>query len=130
MTPANDPAFVLIDISTPEGQATGLDQNSLGSGLFLATVFEERIDRVIGKLGSIDAQGKFLLERGDGTAVGPTSEASGNSFAGEKQRGKTKIASGWTSGRAPPATADSEPSPNERPEESESPMVKNGSKIH
>src|SRR5438874_9345338 len=49
-TPANDPAFVLIDVSTPDGQATGLDQNSLVSGLFLATVFGDRIDRVIGKL--------------------------------------------------------------------------------
>src|SRR5438876_12179993 len=50
LTPANDPAFVLIDISTPEGKASGLDQNSLVSGLFLATVSEDRIDRVIGKL--------------------------------------------------------------------------------
>src|SRR5260370_1174306 len=50
LTPANDPAFVLIDISSSEGKATGLDQNSLVSGLFLATVFEDRIDRVIGNL--------------------------------------------------------------------------------
>ena len=50
LTPANDPAFVLIDIATPEGKATGLDQNSLVSGLFLATVFGDRIDRVIGKV--------------------------------------------------------------------------------
>src|SRR5690349_7130359 len=50
LTPANDQAFVLIDISTSEGKATGLDQNSLVSGLFLATVFEDRIDRVIGHL--------------------------------------------------------------------------------
>ena len=50
LTPANDPAFVLIDVSTSEGKATGLDQNSLVSGLFLATVFEDRIERVIGKL--------------------------------------------------------------------------------
>ncbi len=50
LTPANDPAFVFIDIATLEGKATGLDQNSLVSGLFLATVFADRIDRVIGKL--------------------------------------------------------------------------------
>ena len=50
LTPANDPAFVLIDVATPEGKATGLDQNSLVSGLFLATVFGDRIDRVIGTL--------------------------------------------------------------------------------
>jgi mRNA interferase MazF len=50
LTPANDPAFVLIDVATTEGKATGLDQNSLVAGLFLATVFGDRIDRVIGKL--------------------------------------------------------------------------------
>src|SRR5688500_10080660 len=50
LTPANDPAFVLIDIATAEGKASGLDQNSLVSGLFLATVFADRIDRVIGQL--------------------------------------------------------------------------------
>jgi mRNA interferase MazF len=50
LTPANDPAFALVDISTAEGKATGLDQNSLVSGLFLATVFEDRIDRVIGRV--------------------------------------------------------------------------------
>jgi mRNA interferase MazF len=50
LTPANDPAFVLIDIATPEGKASGLDQNSLVSGLFLATALGDRIDRVIGTL--------------------------------------------------------------------------------
>ena len=50
LTPANDPAFVLIDISTPEGKASGLDQNSLVSALFLATVFEDRIERIVGRL--------------------------------------------------------------------------------
>jgi mRNA-degrading endonuclease toxin of MazEF toxin-antitoxin module len=50
LVPGNDPAFVLIDISTPEGKATGLNQDSLVSGLFLASVFGDRIDRVIGKL--------------------------------------------------------------------------------
>ncbi len=50
LAPANDPAFVFIDTTTPEGKATGLDQNALVSGLFLATVFGDRIDRVIGKL--------------------------------------------------------------------------------
>ena len=33
----------------PLADATGLDQNSLVSGRFLATVFEDRIERVIGK---------------------------------------------------------------------------------
>jgi mRNA interferase MazF len=50
LAPANDPAFVLIDIATPDGRQSGLDQNSLVSGLFLATVFTDRIDRVIGNL--------------------------------------------------------------------------------
>ena len=48
--PSNDPAFVLIDASTPEGQATGLSQDSMVSGLFLATVFAQQIDHVIGRL--------------------------------------------------------------------------------
>ena len=50
LAPTNDPAFVLIDVSTPDGQATGLGQDSLVSGLFLATVFADQVDRVIGKL--------------------------------------------------------------------------------
>lgn len=50
LAPANDPAFILIDIATPDGKATGLDQNSLVSGLFVSTVFGDRIDKVIGKL--------------------------------------------------------------------------------
>src|SRR5216683_4102966 len=50
LTPAKDPAFVFIVITTNEGRATGLDQDSLVSGLFLATVFGDRIDRVIGKV--------------------------------------------------------------------------------
>ncbi len=52
LTPTSHPAFVLIDITTTDGQASGLEQNSLVSGLFMATVFKERIDRVIGKLSS------------------------------------------------------------------------------
>lgn len=47
---ANDPAFVLVDISTADGKASGLDQSSLVSGLFVATISADRIDRVIGHL--------------------------------------------------------------------------------
>ena len=47
---ASDPASFLIDISTPEGAATGLDQNSVVCCLFLATVAETGITKVIGKL--------------------------------------------------------------------------------
>lgn len=50
LTPVSDPGFVLIDVTTPEGKASGLDQSSLVSGLFLATVFGDRIERVLGKL--------------------------------------------------------------------------------
>jgi mRNA-degrading endonuclease toxin of MazEF toxin-antitoxin module len=50
LAPAGDPAFVFVDVATPEGKATGLAQNSLVTGLFVATVFGDRIDRVIGKL--------------------------------------------------------------------------------
>lgn len=47
---ASDPASFLIDISTPEGRATGLDQNSVVCCLFLATVAETGITQVIGHL--------------------------------------------------------------------------------
>lgn len=60
LAPANDPAFMLIDVATPDGQRSGLDQNSLVSGLFLATVFADRIDRVIGSLSRV------LMEKVDG----------------------------------------------------------------
>lgn len=67
LTPAGDPAFVLIDTSTPDGKASGLDQDSLVSGLFLATVFGDRIDRVIGRLSTalmhkVEASLKAALE--------------------------------------------------------------------
>jgi mRNA-degrading endonuclease toxin of MazEF toxin-antitoxin module len=45
-----DPASFLIDISTPEGALTGLDQNSVVCCLFLSTVAERGITNVIGKL--------------------------------------------------------------------------------
>jgi mRNA-degrading endonuclease toxin of MazEF toxin-antitoxin module len=47
---AGDPASLLIDVSTPEGKASGLDQNSVVSCLFLATVAEQRLSAPIGKL--------------------------------------------------------------------------------
>jgi mRNA-degrading endonuclease toxin of MazEF toxin-antitoxin module len=45
-----DPAYLHIDISTPEGQTTGLRRESLVSFLHLATIYADRADRVIGKL--------------------------------------------------------------------------------
>jgi mRNA-degrading endonuclease toxin of MazEF toxin-antitoxin module len=50
LTPASDPASFLIDVSTPDGKATGLDQNSVVCCLFLSTVAETRITKVNGKL--------------------------------------------------------------------------------
>ena len=47
---ARDPAFLLIDISTPEGKANGMAQNSVVGCLFLATVAEARFSAPIGKL--------------------------------------------------------------------------------
>jgi mRNA-degrading endonuclease toxin of MazEF toxin-antitoxin module len=47
---ANDPAFLLIDVSTPDGQATGLAQNSVVGCLFVATLAEDRLSPPLGKL--------------------------------------------------------------------------------
>ncbi len=47
---ASDPACLFIDISTPEGKATGLDQNSAVCCLFLSSVAEASVTKVIGKL--------------------------------------------------------------------------------
>src|SRR3954468_24386435 len=47
---ASDPTCLLIDVSTPEGQATGLNQDSVVTCLFLATIAESRIDPLIGKI--------------------------------------------------------------------------------
>jgi len=47
---ANDPACLFVDVSTPEGQATGLTQNSVVGCLFLSTVAEARLSGPIGTL--------------------------------------------------------------------------------
>ena len=47
---AGDPACLLIDVSTPEGQASGLTQDSVVGCLFLATIAESRLSPPIGKL--------------------------------------------------------------------------------
>jgi mRNA interferase MazF len=49
---ASDPANLLIEVSTPEGKATGLFQDSLVTCLHLVTMSEERIGRMIGRLSS------------------------------------------------------------------------------
>ena len=50
LTLSTDPAHVLVEIDTPDGRATGLAQDSLISCLHLATISEERVNSVIGKL--------------------------------------------------------------------------------
>jgi mRNA interferase MazF len=47
---AADPACLFIDVSTPEGQATGLVRNSVVSGLILSTVYADSIGPRIGAL--------------------------------------------------------------------------------
>jgi len=47
---ATDPANLLIELATPEGQATGLAQDSVVTCLQLATISQERITNVIGQL--------------------------------------------------------------------------------
>ncbi len=47
---ANDAAHLLIDLSTPDGQQSGLLHDSVISCLNLATLTEDRLDRTIGRL--------------------------------------------------------------------------------
>jgi mRNA-degrading endonuclease toxin of MazEF toxin-antitoxin module len=47
---ASDPANLLIEVSTPEGQATGLTRDSVVTCLHLVTMSEDRIGKVIGSL--------------------------------------------------------------------------------
>jgi len=47
---AKDPTHLLIDVTTPEGKATGLLQNSAVACLLVVSMNSDRIDPVIGKL--------------------------------------------------------------------------------
>ena len=49
---ASDPAHLLDDVSSSDGQATGLLRNSVVSCLNLATIHESRFERVIGSFSS------------------------------------------------------------------------------
>ena len=53
LTDANDPAHLLIDISTLDGKATGLLHDSMWSCLWLASVNADRVDPVLGKLSDV-----------------------------------------------------------------------------
>jgi mRNA-degrading endonuclease toxin of MazEF toxin-antitoxin module len=50
VTLASDPACLFIDVSTPEGKATGLIHNSVVSCLLLATVDADTAAQVLGSL--------------------------------------------------------------------------------
>jgi mRNA-degrading endonuclease toxin of MazEF toxin-antitoxin module len=50
LTMAGDPACLLIDVSTPEGQATGLLHHSVVSCLLLATVDVDTVAKGLGTL--------------------------------------------------------------------------------
>ena len=47
---ANDPAHLLIEVAAPVAQQSGLLHDSVVSCINLATLTEDRIDRVIGRL--------------------------------------------------------------------------------
>lgn len=46
----DDPACLYINVTTPEGQATGLLVDSVVSGLVLDTVYADSIDQKLGAL--------------------------------------------------------------------------------
>lgn len=52
LSAASDPASLLIEVAHPEGNATGLGQDSVITCLHLVTMSEGRIGRVIGRLSS------------------------------------------------------------------------------
>jgi mRNA interferase MazF len=57
---ASDPANLLVEVATPDGQASGLKQDSLVTCLHLVTMSEDRIRKVIGRLSPA------LMQRLDG----------------------------------------------------------------
>ena len=50
LTMAADPACLFIDVTTPEGKATGLVRNSVITGLVLVTVYKDAVEQVLGSL--------------------------------------------------------------------------------
>ena len=50
LTMKDDPACLFIDVSTPEGQSTGLLINSVVSSLVLDTVYTDTVAQVLGRL--------------------------------------------------------------------------------
>lgn len=52
----SDPACLFIDVSTPEGQATGLLVDSVVSSLVLDTVYSDAVALVLGRLSPVHLQ--------------------------------------------------------------------------
>jgi len=52
LTMAGDPACLFIDLSTPDGQATGLVRDSVVSCLILVTIYVDTVAQVLGTLSS------------------------------------------------------------------------------
>jgi mRNA interferase MazF len=50
LTMVNDPSCLFVDLSTPEGRATGLVRDSVVSCLLLVSVYADTIDQVLGSL--------------------------------------------------------------------------------
>lgn len=50
LTMKDDPACLFIDVSTPEGKATGLIRDSVVSSLVLDTVYSDTVAQVLGSL--------------------------------------------------------------------------------
>jgi mRNA interferase MazF len=50
LTMKGDPACLFIDLSTPDGQATGLLVDSVVSSLVLDTVYTDTVAQVLGRL--------------------------------------------------------------------------------
>ncbi len=50
LTMANDPVCLFIDVTTPEGKATGLVRNSVVSCLLLVSVYTDTVAQVLGTL--------------------------------------------------------------------------------
>lgn len=53
---ASDPAYLLIDVTTPEGKATGLDQTSLVACVHLFTMSLDRLRGIVGSLSAAQIQ--------------------------------------------------------------------------
>src|SRR5438874_7698070 len=50
LTMKGDPACLYIDVSTPEGKATGLLIDSIASSLVLDTIYSDTVAQVLGRL--------------------------------------------------------------------------------